>query len=91
MKTTKWIAFGTTILSGVICIVIYFVPWIIGHLFLGDTDAASSIGIIGGADGPTAVFVTRNSVPNYIPSIFFVLSLSLWLVMKFKCKKTKSA
>ena len=35
--------------------------------------AASSIGIIGGADGPTAVFVTEN--PDYMNNIMEALGI----------------
>ena len=43
----------------------------IGALFLFDGDAkiASSIGIIGGADGPTAILVTSKLAPDYLAAI----------------------
>ena len=42
----------------------------IGALFLGFTPAeAGSIGIIGGADGPTAIFVTSKLAPHLLGSI----------------------
>ncbi|NLM51928.1 MAG: sodium ion-translocating decarboxylase subunit beta [Firmicutes bacterium] len=43
---------------------------LIGALLLGFTPAeASSIGIIGGADGPTAIYVTSILAPELLPSI----------------------
>ena len=42
----------------------------IGAKLLGFADgAAASIGIIGGADGPTAIFVTSKLAPDYLGSI----------------------
>ncbi|MDD5796809.1 MAG: sodium ion-translocating decarboxylase subunit beta [Oscillospiraceae bacterium] len=42
----------------------------IGAIFLGFTDAqAGAIGIIGGADGPTAIFVTSKLAPELLGSI----------------------
>ncbi len=34
-----------------------------------DTNAAASIGIIGGADGPTAIYVTKTLAPHLLPAI----------------------
>ncbi|MDD2374026.1 MAG: sodium ion-translocating decarboxylase subunit beta [Eubacteriales bacterium] len=42
----------------------------LGALFLGFTpDQAASIGIIGGADGPTAIFVTKTLAPELLGAI----------------------
>ena len=42
----------------------------LGAIALGFTDKeASSIGIIGGADGPTAIFVTKTLAPYLLPAI----------------------
>ena len=38
-------------------------------LFNGDAKIASSIGIIGGADGPTAILVTSKLAPDYLAAI----------------------
>ena len=58
MKTVKSVIFGITILSIAICLLIYCVPQIVGRLFFGN---ASTIGIIGGADGPTAIFMKKRN------------------------------
>lgn len=34
-----------------------------------DTSAAASIGIIGGADGPTAIYITKTLAPHLLPAI----------------------
>lgn len=48
----------------------------LGALFIGDMgwanfgfNEAASIGIIGGADGPTAIFVTKTLAPTLLPAI----------------------
>ncbi len=41
---------------------------------------ASSIGIIGGADGPTAIFVTRTSGSMYLETVILALALILSLI-----------
>ena len=86
MKIAKWIAFGITILSGVICLLIYCVPWGIGRFFAPE---AASIGIIGGADGPTAIFLSSQFFRSFIFPIIFALSLFSWLFIHFKSKKSK--
>ena len=46
-----------------------------------------SIGIIGGADGPTAIFVTGNPVPGLIGAAIAVLLIAL--VVYYIRKKRK--
>ena len=47
-----------------------------------------SIGIIGGADGPTAIFVTGNPLPGIIGTVIAVLLITA-LVVYFVKKKRK--
>ena len=89
MKAAKWIAFTITILSGIACLIGFFVPQIISYAFWGRAVDASAIGIIGGADGPTSVFVTGSAVPSYLVPVIFVLSLLTWLFLRFKSKNAK--
>lgn len=51
-------------------------------MFLLDlhVNAASSIGIIGGADGPTAIFVTRTPGAMYLETAILVLVLIVSLI-----------
>jgi|GEM_PF-2974284 len=86
MKVAKWIAFGITALSGVICLAGYCLPMVIGGLSLGKDGA---IGIIGGADGPTSIFVAKSSVSILTFPIIFVVSLVAWLFFRWKSKKSK--
>jgi len=46
---------------------------------------SASIGIIGGADGPTAVFVTGNPLPTVLA--LAVLAVMVILVIRFFRKK----
>ena len=86
MKVAKWIAFGIAALSGVICLVSYGVPLVIGRLFFGE---AGAIGIIGGADGPTSVFVAKSSASIFALPVIFVVSLVAWLFFRWKSKKSR--
>lgn len=48
----------------------FFMALILGALGLGfDVRDAAAIGIIGGADGPTAIFVTKTLAPKLLPAI----------------------
>ena len=89
LKAAKWIAFAVTIASGIACLIGFFAPQIISFVFFGRAVDASAIGIIGGADGPTSVFVTGSAVPNYLMPMIFVLSLLTWLFLRFKSKDAK--
>ena len=49
--------------------------------------ASASIGIIGGADGPTAVFVTTPGWMHYINPCLFLI-IGIWGFLKFsRCKR----
>ena len=85
MKIAKWIAFGITVLSGVICLGSCLAPMVIGRLFF---DKASAIGIIGGADGPTSIFVIKSSAPIFAVPCVFAASLLAWLFFRQKSKKS---
>ena len=83
MKAAKWIAFGITILSVAVCLISWCVPWVIGKLWFGE---AGAIGIIGGADGPTSIFVTRSSAPASALPVVFAVSMFSWLFFRWKSK-----
>lgn len=46
-----------------------FLTFISAHLLGFDLDASASIGIIGGADGPTAIYLTSKLKPELLPAI----------------------
>ena len=93
VRPAKIIALIITILSGIATLWIYAVPYVLSRIILGKaTGAAGSVGIIGGADGPTAVFVSKlhipySSVPHYVVPVVFVLSLISWLLLRHRLKK----
>jgi len=75
LKAAKWISLGITILSGIECLLLHWAPVIIGRFLVGEAKDASAIGIIGGSDGPTAIFVSNQSVIRPIAPIVFALFL----------------
>ena len=50
--------------------------------------AAASIGIIGGADGPTAVFVTTPGWMHYITPVL-LLMIGIWGLIRLRKRKEK--
>ena len=85
--TVKRVLFGIMILSGLACLLLYVVPMIIGGLIAGGMGDAGTIGIIGGADGPTSIFVSgepgsgivAGSGIRVVALIVFALSFVSWL------------
>ena len=53
----RWVFLGLAVVSG-LCIAYRGLPGLLLMLFNKTYNAAASIGVIGGADGPTAIFVT---------------------------------
>ena len=85
LKLVKWASFVIMLLSGVSCIWNGLIPWAIGGFSFGE---AGAIGIIGGADGPTAIFTTTKIAPHVIYRIvIFILSSLAWLLLKHKTKE----
>jgi Na+-transporting methylmalonyl-CoA/oxaloacetate decarboxylase, beta subunit len=86
MKPAKITSLVITIISGAVSLVIYLTPRILAKIFLGRATAdAASIGIIGGADGPTAFFVSRGTPPpRFVFPVIFVISAILWLLLRYK-------
>lgn len=49
-----------------------------------------SVGIIGGADGPTAIFISRNSSPWTIGAVIAVAALAVGCVLFIRKRKKKN-
>jgi|GEM_PF-1140040 len=86
MKRIKKIAGILAVLSFAF---VLFYKRLIGRLF--STQEAGAIGIIGGADGPTAIYYVSDAAPDFEAVVFAALFFSaLWLIlhlyMKFKDK-----
>ena len=67
----RWGCLGLSVVS-LLCIAYRGLPGLLLMLF-NKTNNASSIGVIGGADGPTAIFVTTTT--QVLPSAFIYLLL----------------
>ena len=68
-----------TVLSGII-VVCHFVLYYLAPLYLlskykQDLNGAASIGIIGGADGPTSIYLVDTVYQSFIP-VFLILFIS---------------
>lgn len=74
----RWGALGLAIFSG-LCLAYKGMPSLLLVLFNKAHNA--SIGIIGGADGPTAIFVTNTTTGQFFPSAgIYVLLLTMGIV-----------
>lgn len=75
----RYVFLGAAIVSG-LWIVAYGVTQILGFLILSQANiSAASVGIIGGADGPTAIFVTSSVGINW-DAVIMVLVLMVGIV-----------
>lgn len=90
MKVGKWIAFGFAMLCAALWGAYTFLALMNGSLF-GSGD--SSIGVIGGPDGPTAVYTAislgKARVTSLVLGSVFVLALAVWLVLRNMSQKRK--
>ena len=70
----RWVCLAVAILSG-LCLAYQGLPGLLLMLFNKSYNAAASIGVIGGADGPTAIFVTTkpSSTPLFMIYGSFIL------------------
>ena len=76
-KKSPWrFAFAAVIAVSGLELLTYLAAWLIGTVLGGisfNVTRAASIGIIGGADGPTSVFITASAGPAW--------QLFLWLLL----------
>ncbi|MEN2776854.1 sodium ion-translocating decarboxylase subunit beta [Acetivibrio clariflavus] len=89
-KSTKMITIFTVICALVAFISLFFnslLPLYLSYKFKIDTRDAGSIGIIGGADGPTAIYVSGQSSSHLFSAIFALLTILGFIylvVIKYK-------
>ena len=85
----RWVCLAVAILSG-LCLAYQGLPGLLLMLFNKTYNAAASIGIIGGADGPTAIFVTTktSATPLFMiyGSFIFLGLVGFLLLRKLKRK-----
>lgn len=92
MKRTKVVTIftiTTTIIALISASFNFLLPMCISYIFRKEVREASSIGIIGGADGPTAIFLAKQTSSHFITIIFSVLSIVGVLYLFFARKATK--
>ena len=56
---------------------------------LGCSSESASVGIIGGADGPAAILITRSIVKWMCDRIFIVIIVAVLVALFIYCKKKK--
>lgn len=87
----QWIATAFVLYGGYQLIRFLWVKlliWILQIQSAVSASEAASIGIIGGADGPTAIFVTAPDLPSYwIPGLLFLAGIGLLMIIRKKKNK----
>jgi len=78
-KKTIKVVTVLTIITGILTLISagfnFLLPMYLSYKFKVDTNKASSIGIIGGADGPTAIYLTSGLNPYLTMIIFMLLTI----------------
>ena len=75
-----------SIIAGGLVLLGVAIPPIVGVILKAQT-AAGSVGIIGGADGPTAVFVTVPQWTSYIlPTVALIVGITGFVLLS-RCKR----
>lgn len=75
-KAVKIFTIITTVITLFSAVFTFVLPMFLSYKLQIYANEASSIAIIGGADGPTAIYVTSKSSPYMITVIFGVLSIA---------------
>ena len=92
-RKSPWrFAFAALALYAGVELLLCLAAWLIGNVFGGisfNVTKASTIGIIGGADGPTSVFVTAAPAPAWHPFLMLVLlAAGVWGFRRLnRCKQ----
>lgn len=77
----RWVAFALAVFSG-LCLVYHGYTGLLLMLF-NKANNAAGIGVIGGADGPTAVFVTTKNMYSGLPAEAIYVMLLIMGVIGF--------
>lgn len=90
MKILRRFLLTFSILSGLMVALEFVMPHLLGWFMGMRIDGqAGSVGIIGGADGPTAIFVASSTVPwaTVIEIVLCVGCFAAWLVLHLKARR----
>ncbi|MGE4283897.1 MAG: sodium ion-translocating decarboxylase subunit beta [Clostridia bacterium] len=87
IKSVTILTIITTVITLVSAAFDFLMSRYLSHKFHMDASNASSIGIIGGADGPTAIFVTGKASLHLITIIFGLFSIA-GIVYRIFTRKT---
>lgn len=88
-KIVAIITIITTVITILSALYSYILPMYIINKFNFSIGDAASIGIIGGADGPTSIFVTGNHFTSATTIIFFIISIIGISYLLFTKKRVK--
>jgi len=96
-KKIKKVVFLITVLSTIATIIgltyDYLLPIYLSFKFHTDLSDAASVGIIGGADGPTTIYVSSSQDSHLITAIFALLSIAgvTYLILTKRKKDSKNS
>ena len=78
------------IVVGVLTVLSTAAPMIIANIFV-ESPTSGSVGIIGGADGPTAILVSQTLIADNVLAVLAALAIGVLLVIAgiWGLKKTK--
>ena len=85
----RFVCLAGEAVSGLWLILPRIVLWLMGEGAVFSSGEASSIGIIGGADGPTAIFVTRTGPDWDTVAAAAMLILSILLYLRLRKESPK--
>jgi Na+-transporting methylmalonyl-CoA/oxaloacetate decarboxylase beta subunit len=74
-KVVTIVTLITTLITFISVVISFLIPRYLSYKYHTDSSKVDSIGIIGGADGPTAIFVTNQVYPHLITFIFALISM----------------
>jgi Na+-transporting methylmalonyl-CoA/oxaloacetate decarboxylase beta subunit len=92
-KTLPIVIAILTTISGIVIlyniVIRYLVPLYLEHKFGVSTKDASAIGIIGGADGPTSIYVSNRSEHILMPVflLLFIIGITYFVYRRLRRKK----
>jgi len=93
-KSIKKLVFIFTVICGALALIntayCYLLPMYLSYKFNTDLKSASSIGIIGGADGPTSIFVASSQSPKLNITAIFALLTVVGIIYLINAKRKNS-